>query len=164
MPVIHPRIDPTPDFPVVQFREPREQVKLDEQLPKILRAQGWGCGTHFHVQFVNHERTELLLDALFVVTKAAGSLQTSGQDHAPTTKEVILYKTEQIGNWRSFYGYSESTEDEEVTPEIEKATLKFDPARGMYEVIVDGKTVYENVVESEAEKMRDSLNKVGVAA
>lgn len=162
MPVIHPKIDPTPDFPVVQFREPREQVKLDEQLPKILRAQGWLCGTYFHVQFVNHENTELLLDALFVVTKAADSLQTSGPDRAPHTKEVILYEVKQIRSWRFFNGYSkpiDTTEVEEVTQESGKATLKYNPAKDIHVVIVDGKVVYENVVESEAEKVRDILNK-----
>jgi len=156
--LIQPNIYPTPDFPVIQFRNPREQVNLDEQFPKILLAQGWGCGTYLHVQFLNHEGTELLIDGLFVVANELSSLQTTGMDHATNTKEVIKRKAEQIGDWRYFNGYSESPEDETVTQVTEKATIKWNPGKKVHEVIVGGESVYETSDKNLAQEQRDKLN------
>jgi hypothetical protein len=76
--LIYPEILITPDLPTIKFHQPRDQIKLDIELPRILHNQGWGCGTYFHVQFLNHEKTELLACALYVVTKEVEGIHTGG--------------------------------------------------------------------------------------
>lgn len=98
--VVHPEVIVTPDTPTVRFREPREHIDLDKELPRLLHAQGWSCGTYFNVQFLNHEKTKLLACARFVVTEETESVQTSDANpYQPMTKTVFSRKAEQIGEW-----------------------------------------------------------------
>jgi hypothetical protein len=98
--VIFPEIRVTPDSPTVMFYQPREKVNLDQELPRILATQGWGCGTYFNVQFLNHEKTKLLACARFVVSEESESVRTSSADpYQPVTKTVFSRKADQIGDW-----------------------------------------------------------------
>mgnify|MGYP001582823498 CR=1 FL=1 len=98
--VIFPEIIVTPDSPTVKFYQPREKVNLDQELPRILASQGWGCGTYFNVQFLNHEKTKLLACARFVVSEESESVRTSSADpYKPVTKTVFSRKADQIGDW-----------------------------------------------------------------
>ena len=98
--VIFPEIIVTPDSPTVKFYQPREKVNLDQELPRILASQGWGCGTYFNVQFLNHEKTKLLACARFVVSEESESVRTSSADpYQPVTKTVFSRKADQIGDW-----------------------------------------------------------------
>jgi len=98
--VIQPEVIVTPDSPTVRFREPREKVDLDYELPKILHAQGWGCGTYFNVQFISHDKTKLLASARYVVTEEDESLRTNTDNpYQPVTKTAYTRKAEQIGDW-----------------------------------------------------------------
>ena len=98
--IIHPEVIVAPDRPIVRFREPREAIKLDEELPKILHRQGWSLGTFFDIQFLNYEKTKLLSLATFVVTEWHENLLTSEADpYKPMTRTVFSSKAEQIGEW-----------------------------------------------------------------
>ena len=98
--VIQPEVFVTPDRPVVRFREPREQIDLDKELQKVVNNQGWGVGTYFHVQFINHERTEVLASAEFLVTEVREGLHTrDAESYQPVTKMIFMRKFEQIGEW-----------------------------------------------------------------
>ena len=97
--VIYPEIQVTPDSPTIKFSQPRDQVDLSKELPRILHAQGWGCGTYFNVQFLNHEKTKLLACARFVVTEEVETLQTSDNQYQPMTKTVFSRRAEQISDW-----------------------------------------------------------------
>ena len=92
--IIYPEILVTPDHPTIKFKQPREQVNLDVELPKILHAQGWGCGTYFHVQFLDHDKAKLLASALYVVTEEVETLVTSDANpYQPVTKTVFSHCT-----------------------------------------------------------------------
>lgn len=98
--VIYPDITVTPDCPTIKFHQPHEQVDLDKELPRILHAQGWGVGTYFHVQFMNHEKTKLLSCGRFVVTEELETIQTNDANpYQPMTKTVFSRRAEQIGEW-----------------------------------------------------------------
>ncbi len=98
--VIFPEVIVTPDSPTVKFHQPREMVNLDQELPRILASQGWGCGTYFNVQFLNHEKTKLLACARFVVSEESESVLTSSDDpYRSVTKTVFSRKADQIGDW-----------------------------------------------------------------
>lgn len=97
--IIHPEITVTPDFPTIRFREPKESVDLDKEIPKILHGQGWGCGTYFNVQFLSHDRSELLAFAQYVVTEEKESLHTSDNQFQPMTKTVYGRKATIVGQW-----------------------------------------------------------------
>lgn len=98
--VIYPEIQVTPDCPTIKFSQPRDQIDLTKELPRILHAQGWGCGTYFNVQFLNHEKTKLLSCGRFVVSEEIESLQTSDANHyQPMTRTVFSRVAMQIGDW-----------------------------------------------------------------
>ena len=98
--LIYPDIQATPDCPTIKFYQPREQVDLNKELPRILHAQGWGCGTYFNVQFLNHEKTKLLACGRFVVSEELESLQTNDANpYQPMTRTVFSRMAEQIGDW-----------------------------------------------------------------
>jgi len=96
----YPEVLVTPDTPTIKFNTPREQVDLDKELPRILHAQGWGCGTYFNVQFLNHEKTKVISCARFVVVEVSESAETSDANpYQPITKTVFTRQAEQIGDW-----------------------------------------------------------------
>lgn len=98
--IIQSEIIITPDRPVVRFRESRDTINLDEELPKLLHRQGWGLGTFFNVQFLNREKTELLSSATFVVTHEKEQLHTSeANPYQPMTRTVFSRKAEQTTEW-----------------------------------------------------------------
>lgn len=98
--LIYPEIIPTPDSPTIKFNQPRDQIDLDKELPRILHAQGWGCGTYFHVQFLNHEKTKLLSCGRFVVSEETETIQTNDANpYQPMTRTVFSRRAEQIGEW-----------------------------------------------------------------
>ncbi len=98
--IIHPEIIVTPDCPTIKFREPMEKIDLDIEIPKILANQGWGLGTKFNIEFINHDRTKLIAAGNFIVSEDAESLQTANPDgYQPITKTVQARKAAQIGEW-----------------------------------------------------------------
>lgn len=97
--VIYPEIIVTPDTPTIKFHQPREQVDLNKELPRILHAQGWGCGTYFNVQFISHDKTKLLACAKFVVAEEVETLHTSDNQYQPMTKTVFSRRAERITDW-----------------------------------------------------------------
>jgi len=114
--IIAPEILVTPDRPTVRFREPREKIDLDKELQKVLKAQGWGLGTYFNVQFISHDRTELLSQGEFAVVKDAESLQTNEENqYSPSTRTVYVKEVEQLGEFRVFGKGLSDLEGEDVT-------------------------------------------------
>lgn len=97
--VIYPEVLVTPDCPTVKFHQPCEQVDLEKELPRILHAQGWGCGTYFNVQFLSHDKTTLLACAKFVVNEEKEMLHTSDNQYNPNTKTVFTRSAVQLENW-----------------------------------------------------------------
>jgi hypothetical protein len=98
--LIYPDIQATPDSPTIKFYQPREQIDLNKELPRILHTQGWGCGTYFNVQFLNHEKTKLLACGRFVVSEEVETLHTNDANpYQPMTKTVFSRSAEQIGEW-----------------------------------------------------------------
>jgi len=101
--IIHPEVIVTPDFPTVQFREDRENVDLERELPRILNAQGWGIGTYFNVQFISHDRTRLLSAAMFVVIQVTEGLVTNeANPYQPTTRAVFTRVASQMTPFKTF--------------------------------------------------------------
>ena len=97
--VIHPEVIVTPDCPTIKFRQPKDQIDLDRELPRILQTQGWGCGTYFHVQLFNHDKTKLLASALYVVTEEVETLSVSEDQYRPVTRTVFNRKASLVGGW-----------------------------------------------------------------
>ena len=98
--LIYPDIQATPDSPTIKFYQPRDQIDLNKELPRILHTQGWGCGTYFNVQFLNHEKTKLLACGRFVVSEEVETLQTNDANpYQPMTRTVFSRRAEQIGEW-----------------------------------------------------------------
>ena len=98
--LIYPDIQATPDSPTIKFSQPREQIDLNKELPRILHAQGWGCGTLFNIMFLNHEKTKLLSCGRFVVSEEVESLQTNDANpYQPMTRTVFSRVAMQIGDW-----------------------------------------------------------------
>jgi hypothetical protein len=98
--LIYPDIQATPDCPTIKFNQPREQIDLHKELPRILHAQGWGCGTLFNIMFLNHEKTKLLACGRFVVSEEIETIQTNDANpYQPMTKTVFSRRAEQIGDW-----------------------------------------------------------------
>ncbi len=114
--VIYPDIMSTPDCPTIKFNQPREQVDLHKELPRILHAQGWGCGTLFNIMFLNHEKTKLLSCGRFVVSEEIESIQTNDANpYQPMTKTVFSRGAMQIGDW---WPETEKTNVVEMEPKI----------------------------------------------
>jgi hypothetical protein len=89
--VIAPKVFITPDRPVIRFKQPREKTDLDKEIQRVLRAQGWGLGTYFNVQFVSHDETELISQAKYVVSKDCEDFQTNEDNlYNPSSKTVHL--------------------------------------------------------------------------
>ena len=137
--VIYPEVIVAPDSPTIKFRQPRDQVNLDVELPRILHAQGWGCGTYFHVQFMNHEKTELLACALYVVTKESEGIQTSDNPYQPMTKTVYSREARIVGDWWV------------STPKV--MTSVWNPGKKMFQVKIGDKVVYETPHKEEGVKI-----------
>ena len=160
--LIHAEIVVTPDSPTVQFREPKEQVNLDIELPKILNAQGWGLGTYFHVQFINHDRTKLIASGDFLVTGDTESLHTANPDgYQPMTKTISARKAGQIGDWF----YPNGLEPVKVIADCVKGIVigeplgkivKWNPGKKVHEVLVGDEVLFASAVKTEAEKFRDA--------
>jgi hypothetical protein len=167
--VIHPEIIVTPDCPTIKFRQPREQVDLDKELPRILSAQGWGCGTYFHVQFVSHDKTNLLASALFVVTEEVESLQTSeANPYQPVTKTVFSRKAERVSEWWKF-GVRELSLRATAVMESggesgSNAKASWNPGKKLYQVKVGDKVIYETKDKQEANDIADGKIPVPRAA
>ena len=129
----------TPDLPTIRFREPREQVDLDKELPKILHSQGWGCGTYFHVQFVSHDKTTLLASAQYVVSQVSESIHTSeANPYQPITKTIFSRKAELIGEW--WFSSSVKIDDKK---DDTKAMVSWNPGLKKHQVKIGDKVVYE---------------------
>ena len=153
--LIHPEVIVTPDCPTVKFREPKEQVNLDIEIPKILNAQGWGLGTKFNVQFISHDRTKLIASGLFVVTEDTESLHTANPEgYQPMTKTISARKAAQIGDW--FYPNGVVDEVEERTEVTLDKIVKWNPGRQAHQVIVGNEIVFESKDKAEALKFRDA--------
>jgi hypothetical protein len=129
--LIHPEIIVAPDRPTVKFREPREQVNLEAEIPKILHVQGWGVGTYFNVQFISHDRTKLLSAALFVVTQETEGLHTSDHPYQPVTKVIYTRKASLVGGW---------WEGEKTS---RNATVTWNPGKKLHQVKEGGEVIYE---------------------
>lgn len=98
--LIYPDIQATPDSPTIKFYQPQDQIDLNKELPRILHTQGWGCGTYFNVQFLNHEKTKLLACGRFVVSEEIETLHTNDANpYQPMTRTVFSRRAEQIGEW-----------------------------------------------------------------
>jgi hypothetical protein len=98
--LIYPDIQATPDCPTIKFNQPREQIDLNKELPRILHAQGWGCGTLFNIMFLNHEKTKLLACGRFVVSEEVETIQTNDANpYQPMTRTVFSRGAMQIGDW-----------------------------------------------------------------
>lgn len=125
--IIHPEVIVTPDCPTIRFRDAEGKIDLEKELSRILIAQGWGIGTYFNVQFINHDRTKLLKTGLFVVTEDTESLQTNDANPSqPMTKMVNIRKSERIGQW---WPQEEKSLDELIDDLESKESEKRRPGR-----------------------------------
>ena len=154
--LIHPEVIVVPDCPTVKFRQARELIDLDFELPKILSSQGWGLGTYFNVQFINHERTSMIASGLFVVTEENETLHTANPDaYQPITKAVSARKAKQIGEW--FYPNGLDTlEDEQLEVISQEKAVKWNPGKKVHEVKLGDEVLFSSADKVEAEKYRDA--------
>src|SRR3990172_4674588 len=133
--IIAPEVIVTPDHPTIRFREPREKVDLDIELPRILHAQGWGCGNYFNVQFLSHDKTRLLSSALYVVYQVSETIHTSETNpYQPITKMVFSRKASLIGEWW--------IAPAEVNPD-EILTVTWNPGKKLHQVKRGNELIYE---------------------
>lgn len=164
--VVHPEVIVTPDCPTVKFRQPREQVKLEVELPKILQAQGWGCGTYFHVQFISHDKTELLASGRFVVVGEKESVETTDDPYRPVTKTVYSRKFAQIGDWWSAAVVETILDKADVVanpPGVERKAT-WNPGKKKYEVKSGNEVVFESADKQEALDVAEGKRPLPIAA
>lgn len=142
--IIHPDIFTTPDLPTIRFKEPRDQVDLDIELPKILHSQGWGCGTYFHIQFLSHDKTELLASAKYVVTQENENMHTSDENpYQPVTKMVFNRKAERIGEW-DLFGLAALEGESVKTVDDGMPKISWNPGKQLHQAKIGDEVVYEN--------------------
>lgn len=135
--LIYPDIQATPDSPTIKFNQPREQIDLNKELPRILHAQGWGCGTLFNIMFLNHEKTKLLALGRFVVSEEVETIQTNDSNpYQPMTKTLFSRVAVQIGDWwpevirTRVIGSTVAEEVNDITPvSIETLSASIEPKR-----------------------------------
>ena len=150
--IIHPEVIVTPDCPTVKFREDPESIDLPKVLDNVLKHQGWGVGTHFHVQFVSHDRTELLSFAEFVVTSVKEDLVTNeANPYQPMTRLVASRRCAQVTEW--WPSGLKHMEGEEVTVLAGSGTAKWNVGKKAYDVIVDGIVIDTVKDKDEAERL-----------
>jgi hypothetical protein len=148
MPTIRPEIFTTPDCPTVKFREGPELVNLDIEMPRILTSQGWGLGTVFVVQFVNHEKTKLIKVARFIVDFEDSNIQTFNPDGpSPMTKVVETRTAKQIESWIYPNG---------APVDVSKKLVKWNFGNKEYEVRLGENVLFSSASKKEAEKFRDA--------
>ena len=161
--LIHPEIAVTPDCPTVKFREPKEKINLDVELPKILNAQGWGLGTYFNIQFISYNRDKLIAEGKFIVTEESESLHTANPEaYQPMTKTLAARKAMQIGEW--FYPQGIIRSEKEVNEIRQKReenqskdkVVKWNFGKKEYEVKLGDGVVFSSKDKAEAEKYRDA--------
>ena len=108
--IVHPLIYVTPDRPTIQIREPQGTTDLDPVLNRVLVAQGWGTGTYFDVQFVDHEAKNVLSHAAFIVKGVAEVLRTNESNPVqPITGVVAVRKFRQVTRWEDLSEGGEKT-------------------------------------------------------
>jgi len=152
---IHPEVIVTPDCPTVMFREPREKVDLEVEIPKILASQGWGLGTYFNIQFVNHDRTKLVASGKFIVESDTESLHTANPEgYQPITKTISYRKAGQIGGWYQPEGLREPVKI--MNEGTFEKVLKWNPGKKVHQVLLGDKVLYENKDKVMAENYRDA--------
>jgi len=166
MPIIQPEVVITPDQPTVRIREAEEKTDLKKILPQILQAQGWGVGTYFNVQFLNHERNKLLKDARFVVTADVQELKTTDNAYTPNTRMIVAYQFEQVSEWRSYHESKKTPEQPVNVPhgtssenDEKKATIKWNPGKKEHELVVGDDVVFSNADKSLVEAELNKLEK-----
>lgn len=148
--IIQPEILVTPDRPIIRFREPKDQVDISRELPRILQSQGWGCGTYFHIQFLSHDKTQLLASALYVVSREVESLHTSDANpYQPMTKTIFGRTADIVGDW--WFPADETTIVPRGTipekidePTGLAATITWNPGKKMHQVKLGDKIIYES--------------------
>lgn len=161
--VIYPEVLVTPDCPTIKFRQPREQVDLDKELPRILQAQGWGCGTYFHVQFLSHDKTRLLASALFVVSEEVESMVTSDTNAYQTvTKTVFSRKVSQIGDWWP-EAKLDVTESATNVPAVAMKAV-WNPGKKIHQIKLGESVVYETPDKQEAREIAEGRKPIPQAA
>lgn len=134
--IIQPKIlSVTPDEPTVQFKQSKDQIDLDKELLRLVNNQGWGCGTYFHVQFTNHEYTELKSAAKYVVTQKIENVYTNeANPYQPVTRNISNYKIERVEKWRHF--------GEEV--KTEGTEIKWNPGLKVHQLKLGDEVIYQN--------------------
>lgn len=148
-----PEIIVAPDCPTVKFSEPMEKINLDLEMPKILENQGWGLGTVFNVQFINHEKTELIKTARFIVFLDDETLRTFNPDgQQPMTKTVFVRKAKQIESW--FYPGEDVVETKgSVNSGI---IIKWHPGLKVHQVIQNDKVIFQDADKVQAQAFKDA--------
>lgn len=144
--IVHPDVVVTPDTPTVRIRESEDNVELDKEIPKILHSQGWGCGIIFNLQFISHDRTQLLKMGQFVVTEEIETLHTTDNPYNPMSQTLIQRKYSQIGDWKIFNNVEEIKIDG-------PAEVKWNPGKKVFQIKVKDEVVFETENKEEAEKV-----------
>jgi len=151
--IIHPDISVTPDRPRVQFREPREVFDLNKALKGVLHGQGWVCGTYFHVQYVNREKTTLYSSALFVVTEESDALVTSDDNpYSPMTKTIHTRQAEIVGEWWYSEMGKELRDAPKPEPEVLEPKLGYDNKAKLHQVRLGDEILFENAYKGKCQE------------
>ena len=151
--IIHPQIEVTPDTPTIKFREAKEQVDLDKELPRILNHQGWDIGTYFHVQFINFERTHLLSSALFVVIESTEKLVVNDSDPYHTmSKMVSSHKADRVSKW--WYSDSGKEERDAEPPPPPEPKLRYDQSAKEHVVMLGHEELFRNPFKGKCQEFQ----------
>lgn len=157
--IIHPDINNTPDRPVIKFRQPKELMDLTLELGRAMKSQGWALGTRFTVQFINHEKTQLLSTAEFVVSDREESFITNDDNpYAPTSRDIVTYRAIQVDDWWYSELGSEIRDTPEPEPEILVPKLAYDKTTKVHQVRLGDEILFENQFKGKCqEHIRDLL-------
>jgi len=153
---INPEVFTTPDRPIIRLREFKGNVDLDDAISKIIHAQGWGAGTYFSVQFMNHERTKIFSTAEFMVTQDDESIVTLNPDSRnPNTKMVSKLKAERLGDWHNT-SFIDERDPKNKTVEKIDAEVKWNPGVKKHQVIQGGEVIFESDDKTEVDNFMKS--------
>ena len=153
---IQPEVFTTPDRPIVRLREFRGNVDLDTVISRLINAQGWGGGTYFSVQFMNHERTRIFSTAEFIVTQEDEALVTSNPDSmSPNTKMILKVKAERITEWFNTSFLDERDPKNKIVEKI-NAEVKWNPGVKKHQVIQGGEVIFESDDKAEVDDFMKS--------
>ena len=119
------------DMPTIRTRVPVQDLDDGVMVAQAVKFMRLSPGDHVLVQSMNHERTELLHEAVFVVRKMTVSMKkVTKDDLSEQSVEVSEYEVARKGDWWSATAESKTqAENEPGDSDKEEEPQKRKPGR-----------------------------------